>query len=258
MDEEKFVEQYYTQKKLWAEFYEWKTYVNTKNRFDNKHYFLDILDENKELYQRKIDKDQIFYRGRIFNLDDVLKIEDNQLLFDDNNDKAFEGYAKEKSGAPSAEQATEGRLNCNGVPYLYTCEDVKTVVYELRPIKAEAISVAEMQVNRPLVLADCTKSASKKLKDANFILSRVLSNISNEFSRPHYQGHKYWFTQYLAGQFMNMGFDGIIFESSILSDTKNYVFFNPSDCTAISSKLYKVNKIQISFDLTTREDLLLG
>ena len=79
--------------------------------------------------------------------------------------------------------------------------------------------------------------------------------IANEFATPHYAGHNYAFTQYLTGQFMNMGFAGVIFDSSINLSGKNYVFFPTEDCKAINSRLYIVNKISILSDQINRRDV---
>ena len=52
-----------------------------------------------------------------------------------------------------------------------------------------------------------------------------------------------------------MGFGGVVFESSILPEGDNLVFFYPEDCKAINSHLYQVDKISISFDEIIRVDL---
>ena len=53
-----------------------------------------------------------------------------------------------------------------------------------------------------------------------------------------------------------MGFDGVLFKSSLYPEGDNLVFFYPEDCSAINSRLYKVDKIAISFEGITRETLL--
>lgn len=242
---------------IYVNYLNWKKTINERNRFDNSNYFLRLLNINKSLFTTEIQKNKLLYRGRIFNIDDVVEYDKQGIpSFELNLKTTFEGYSADKCGAPKPELATEGRLNCVGVPYLYTCEDEKTVIYELRPIKKEIVSIAEFITNKVLKFADCTSEVFKKIETNNFELSNLLLFISSDFSHPHYQGHKYWFTQYLAGQFINMGFDGIIFNSSLIDTGKNYVFFNPNDCTAISSKLHKVRKIQIQFDNITRQDLI--
>lgn len=241
-------------RKIHADFREWKHDVQTFNRFDIQSHLLPILQDNKSLFLTNIKRGTSFFRGRIFKLDDILKTESEYLNFIDSSEKIFEGYNEDLSGAPPCDKAVEGRLNCEGVSFLYTGNDPKTVVYELRPIKNELISIAEFVTKRNLKMADLRKRSLRQIHDKE-VLYLVLSDIARDFSRPHYSGHKYWFTQYLAGQFINMDFDGVIFDSSIYPDGHNVVFFYPKDCRAINSHLYQVNKISITFDPISRSDL---
>lgn len=234
------------------EFIRWKRTVNKKNRYFTHTKLLDLLYKYNPLFSYEVRRDDKFYRGRIFNLDDVL---DNHQYFEwvDSNDKVFQGYSKEDSGAPSPNLAAEGRLNAKGVSFLYTCNNETTVVFELRPTREEVVSIATFIVNKNCRFADLTRYKSNKITDAR--LSDLLSLIADEFSTPHYAGHNYAFTQYLAGHFMNMGFEGIIFESSLNPGGENFVFFNPNDCEAMSSRLFMVDDISIQFNPISRKDV---
>ena len=242
-------------KKVRSDFHKWKEIVAKFNRFDMGSPLLSVLEDNKELYSCRLDKGSSFFRGRIFNLDEVAPTEEELEGFFREKAPCFQGYNEDKSGAPPHEFALEGRLNCKGISFLYTCNNPKTVIYELRPIKSENISIAEFITNRELNFADLRMSSSRRFRRDD-ILFDLLYRIAAEFSRPHYIGHNYWFTQYLAGQFINMGFDGIVFESSLHPEGDNLVFFYPEDCTAVNSRLYRVEKISISSKEISREDLL--
>ena len=50
-----------------------------------------------------------------------------------------------------------------------------------------------------------------------------------------------------------MDFDGVVFESSLNPNGKNYIFFYPEDCEITESYLMKVNNIEINFEPTTRK-----
>ena len=54
---------------------------------------------------------------------------------------------------------------------------------------------------------------------------------------------------------MNMGFEGIIFESSLNPGGENFVFFNPNDCEAMSSRLFMVDNIIIESNQISRNDV---
>ena len=81
------------------------------------------------------------------------------------------------------------------------------------------------------------------------IVARVFNKVMQD-----YAGHNYSFTQYLAGQFMDMGFDGVIFGSSLDSKGENFVFFYPKDCIAINSRLFMVDDISIKYSSISRLD----
>lgn len=240
-------------KELEFEFRKWRQTINDFNRFDNRNGLLDMLCECFEGLKCNIRKGEIFYRGRIFNLDDVVSNRKQYREWVNSNDAVFQGYDAKESGAPPAKYAREGRLNGNGIAFLYTCDNIDTVVYELRPTLAEVISIGEFVTNRELVFADLTEDRARKINGDCF--SDLIMLIAEEFSVPHFAGHNYAFTQYLAGQFMNQDFDGVIFESSLDPNGKNFVFFYPRDCEALSSRLYKVTEISISHDGITRREV---
>lgn len=235
------------------EFFKWRRNVNKVNRYYDKTDLLKLLNNNAYLFKYDIHKGQMFYRGRIFDLDDVVSSKKQYEEWVSKDGEVFQGYNKEQSSAPPAKYATEGRLNGKGISFLYTCSDVKTVIHELRPTTEEIISVAKFITRKNLVFADLTETKADKIKDP--LLSDLLWLIAKEFSVPHYAGHNYSFTQYLAGHFMNLGFSGVIFKSSLNPEGKNYVFFRPEDCEAKNSQLYEVGKIEVPFKAIERKDV---
>lgn len=234
------------------EFQKWRNRINYINRYYTKTPLLKLLRENSDLLECGIAQGQSFFRGRIFNIDDVVSTNEQFIKWIDSREQFFQGYDKKASGAPPNKSAKEGRLNGDGISFLYTCRDIRTVIYELRPTRNEKVSVAEFLVKRDLVFADLTHYNSRKIENQR--LSDLVSLIAEEFSTPHYAGHNYAFTQYLAGQFMDMEFDGVIFGSSLDIEGENFVFFYPKDCEAINSRLYFVDDISIKYSPLSRMD----
>ena len=239
--------------KVKNDFLIWKRIVSNNNRYYTDTPLLEYLDDNKSLLEYEVQAGDAFFRGRIFDLDDVVSNDDEFLDWVNSEDNVFQGYNANESGAPPAKIAKEGRLNWNGIPFLYTSNTDKTVISELRPTRNEIISVAKFIAKRPMLFADLTHSKSSLIENVN--VSELVWLIANEFATPHYAGHNYAFTQYLAGQFMNMGFQGVIFDSSLDPQGENFVFFHPNDCKAISSRLYTVSNINISSRQITRKDV---
>lgn len=234
------------------EFVKWKHKVNNINRYYTNTPLLDLLWDNKDFLEYNVPRGESFFRGRIFDLDDVVSTNNEYINWVDSREEIFQGYDKKASGAPPRKSAAEGRLNGQGISFLYTCNNERTVIYELRPTRNEKISIAEFLTKKDLVFADLTIFNSNKIANQEF--SDLLRLIAKEFSTPHYAGHNYSFTQYLAGQFMDMGFDGIIFASSLDPSGENFVFFYPKDCDAINSKLFMVDDISIDFSPISRLD----
>lgn len=231
---------------------EWKKIVNNSNRFYNGSKLLKLLIDNHKLLEEIVPPQTHVYRGRIFDISDVAKSNNKCIEWINSIDIDFQGYAKAKCGAPESKIAAEGRLNGQGISYLYTCSELDTVMYELRPTREEIISVAEFETKRELVFANLTRERINDIENKEF--SNLIERIAIEFSTPHYAGHSYYFTQYLAGQFMNLGYDGIIFESSLRSQGKNLVFFRQSNCEAINSRLYCIDDICVTYSPILRAD----
>lgn len=246
------LEQIKTIEDLEYEFSKWRRIVNNDNRYYNDTPLLDLLYKHSKAFEYVIPQGQSFYRGRIFDLDNIISSKDQfeEWLNDDKN--RFQGYDKKESNAPPSKYATEGRLNGQGISFLYTCGDVETVIYELRPTRKERVSVAKFIANSNLVFADLTVKKADRISVP--LLSDLLWLIAREFSEPHYAGHNYSFTQYLAGHLMNLDFDGVIFKSSLNPNGENFVFFNPEDCRVTNSRLYKVTDIEVLFKPITRRD----
>lgn len=239
--------------KVKRDFLIWRNIVSNNNRYFNAMPLLKYLIDNKSLLEYEVYEGDVFYRGRIFNLDDAVSNDIEYYNWVNSDDGVFQGYNEKESGAPPAKSAKEGRLNGNGISFLYTSSDVKTAISELRPTRKEIISVAKFVANKKIFFADLTHSKSEQIENND--VSELVWLIANEFATPHYAGHNYAFTQYLTGQFMNMGFAGVIFDSSINLSGKNYVFFSTEDCKAINSRLYIVNKISILSDQINRRDV---
>ena len=234
------------------EFRVWKKTVVDFNRFDTKNELLKLLLKSKDEILYKISEGYIVYRGRNLDLYDKLLDERQMIDFLDEKTIGFDGYDAIMSGAPSKENACNGRANCEGISVLYTCNDVNTVFYELRPQINECISIAKFVTTKQLEFADLRKNSIQKLQ-ANDELYQLLLYISVEMSKPNYGGDNYIFTQYLVGHLINMGFDGMIFTSSLCPTGDNLVFFEPDDCVAKNSHLYMVDDIKINYRPVTRE-----
>jgi hypothetical protein len=188
------------------------------------------------------DKDETT-KGLINSINNLNDKERDQLVLED-----FWGFNQNGSDAPQARDATTGRANPQGISYLYTSEDAKTAMAEIRPLNKQCISIAKIRVMKRLKLFDFCKVIPDE-DGKNFHHSVMFEVISNHFSSPNYcEFNKYYSTQYIS-EMLKKDYDGIRFNSSLMKDGKNVVLFDTShkdkNYMIINSSLHIVENICI-------------
>ncbi len=173
----------------------------------------------------------IIYRARIYENDETkeeIKIKPPQ----------FKGYNKEKSFVPPRDKCKAGRINPEGIVYLYAARDLKTAIKEVRPYLRQIVSAAEIKVNKTLKLLNLTaKNNTRNASTEADSIRDLLSELLLTPVRPD-ENKKYLATQYIAEIIKNMGYDGIAYRSTFDIEEINYCIFNYNDCEAISSNKY--------------------
>lgn len=99
-------------KELSYEFLKWKNKVNKVNRYYESK-LLDLFYDNRVLFGYEILKGSNFFRGRIFDIEDVVSTNKQFEEWEYDALTDFQGYSKNDSGAPPAKYAIENRLNGN-------------------------------------------------------------------------------------------------------------------------------------------------
>lgn len=124
--------------------------------------------------------------------------------------------------APPAEKAVAGRANPRGISYLYCSTDPLTCVSEIRPWKGAKVTIAEMIVNKELVVLDLsnTKFSPFILENSEDIITvrMLVGNFSQDISQPinpEVAELDYLPTQYITEIIKRIGYDGIYFKSSL-------------------------------------------
>jgi len=162
-----------------------------------------------------------------------------------------------KMGKPLPNITSNGRANPVGIPYLYLASNPKTAIAEVRPNNGEKITVAEFKQIGNLELAD--------LREPKRIISPFLLNdeaefeliyknmpfltlLGNELSKPIIPREatlEYLSSQYLCELIKHIGFDGIIYKSSI-SQGINYVIFKDKKLKPINTSQYIITNTRSS------------
>ena len=145
-------------------------------------------------------------------------------------DTVFQPFIGSAMGAPPPAKATPGRLNRDGVSFLYLATDEATAAAEIRPHPGHRLSIGAFRSVREIRLADFGKIDIAKFSssDERLAIFHLGLTISREISLPitPEHRHKYTVTQLLADIIRRQGYDGIRFPSSVATGS-NLCIFRP-------------------------------
>ena len=161
--------------------------------------------------------------------------------------------AKTDMGKPPKKKSTNGRANPIGIPYLYVASSPETAIAEIRGNKGERLSVAKFEILEDLELADLRNPRITVTPfgldddELELIYTNLpfLELLGNELSKPiipREANLEYLPSQYLSEIIKQIGFDGIIYKSSV-SDGDNFVLFDDRKVRAIKVDQYQITDI---------------
>ncbi|UOY08260.1 RES family NAD+ phosphorylase [Muricauda sp. SCSIO 64092] len=146
---------------------------------------------------------------------------------------------------PPPDIAKGGRANPSGIPYLYLCDNMETVLYEVRASYLDELSIATFQLKQlpdGVIIVDFTEDTPLFQPELvrETIMSKLLRDkISQDLSKPmrRYDSEiEYIPTQFIC-EFIRTytGASGIRFSSSLHPSGKNIVIFdqNLMECTNV-------------------------
>ena len=145
------------------------------------------------------------------------------------------GFTLDQMGAPPRELASHGRANPSGIPYLYLGSAPDTAIAEIRPHTGEIASVARF------LLQDASE-VGRMRADVPF-----LERLGSELTRPvlpRSAAIDYLPSQYLCEFIKKIGYDGVIYRSSV-SDGINLALFSPARAVANDVELYDVQRVSV-------------
>ena len=226
------------------------TYQEEKQNIEQWEFFREELKHNNRFFPnnapsiemvkpfgkylgKKLPKGNFLYRARV------------------NSDGIPLGIAE--MGKPPKKKSTNGRANPIGIPYLYVASLPDTAIAEIRGNKGERLSVAKFEILEDLELAD--------LRDPRITvtpfgldddeLELIYTNLpflvllGNELSKPiipREANLEYLPSQYLSEIIKHIGFNGIIYKSSV-SNGDNFVLFDDSKVQIVEVVQYQITDI---------------
>jgi hypothetical protein len=167
-----------------------------------------------------------------------------------------EPFSGAKIGAPPPEKARPGRANAEGKVVLYCTDQEETAVAEVRPVRGEFVSVAEMRTVREIRILDLVAEAELPNPFTNdsvayFVeLSDLLSAFAEELSKPLRARDDltdYIPSQKLAERIEAARVDGIRYPSAMAPGGTNIVLFDPSAVEIGASRLVEVLETKVKY-----------
>lgn len=153
----------------------------------------------------------------------------------------FKGFNEKESTAPPKDYVVAGRLNPSFIRYLYVAEDEETAIYEVKPKLQQRVSIARCHPKKELKIFD--------FSSVSYAKDQLLGIISEKFSEPcHSEEKDYIPTQYLSEKIKLMGYDGVMFKSSLKKDGNNLVVFEPDNFQFISSEIKIIENIELKIE----------
>jgi hypothetical protein len=203
-------------------------------------WFLDVaidLDRLEQLFGMLLASQlpRQWYRARILAEDQVFPIE--------------------KMGAPPERRSSHGRANPAGIPYLYLGSIPETAVAEIRPHTGELACVADFTIPdiKVVDLRNPRKLVSPFILSESSEISQLradlpfLERLGEELTRPVQPSGAaidYIPSQYLCEFIKKIGFDGVLYRSSV-SDGINLALFDPDQASGGTVELYSVSKVSV-------------
>lgn len=163
----------------------------------------------------------------------------------------------ENMGCPPKEQATAGRANPIGIPYLYLSDSAKTTYFEVRAVYLDQLSVGTFKIQRELELVDFIYDVNLFLSYNDGAISlkeivikkKIIDAISEDLSKPlrRYDSELEYVPTQLICEYCKriVGADGISFESSLHKGGRNYVLFDDKAAKCTKVDIHEITKIDI-------------
>jgi RES domain-containing protein len=201
--------------------------LKTENHFNLENGLKRILEEYRDIASISISKDEVLYRARI-----GFKEKKRRISLGFEVELHYLPYMGSEIEAPPPYLAMNGRVNRSGVSFLYCATDKYTAISEVRPHPGDRVSIAKLRLNRDVAIFDLSDSKLINYSESDKFLDKyrsfnTLGVLMNKTIPPSERTH-YSITQLIADCIRQIGFDGIIFNSTV-GNGKNVVLFNQKD-----------------------------
>lgn len=229
--------------------------VKLANRLKSENYFkvekelLKILAKFADVAKISLEKGATFYRARVGISD-----KKRSLGGGFETEYHFTPYTESAMGSPPPLMASAGRINRPGVAFFYCATDKYTAVSEVRPHPGDQVSIGKFALSNKAKIFNLSESQLLHFYSSDeslntYIPLNTLSNFMNKVIPPS-ERQQYSFTQLIADCIRQMGFDGIMFNSTV-GNGENIVLFDPSIVSYTNEDSEVVEVEQVKYTLET-------
>jgi hypothetical protein len=248
----------------WQEF---TKYLSETNRFILSDYWREFIENvvrTSHKRTKRLKKDTTLFRARI----GVSSIE-----FDEGDEQPCP-ISPLEMGAPPKQLAKAGRLNSEGIPFLYLATKIDTAVSEVRPWIGSELTIGFFKILSDLRIVDTSNDKPKYFfslyefvnpNGQDFDIRKrpidsytsaekeeyIWGDINSAFSRPISPSDsplKYLPTQYLSEKLKTEGYDGIAYKSSLSSEGYNVALFDPQKAKCTGCRMYEIKQVKYEFE----------
>lgn len=174
------------------------------------------------------------------------------------DERHYRPFVESDLSSPPPVVASGGRMNRQGVAFLYMATDSDTAIAETRPHPGHFCSVGEFEASRALRVADLsaievTDFASSDKRLDEFLLLKTLDGLFSMPVTPEGRS-SYHFTQLLADCIRQLGFDAVRYRSSV-GKGSNVVVFDPSVFAFVPGSARVVKISALSYEYTAMQPM---
>ncbi len=150
-------------------------------------------------------------------------------------------FSPSEMGPPPQHLAIQGRINPEGIPYLYCAGELDTAGAELRTWKGAYLTIGEIKIKHDITIVDLTLECNNN----NWKL--FFYDLADMFSIqwPPELKLNYLVTQYFSEHFKSAGFQGIKYKSDFNNGGNNYSLFYNEDYNI--AKTYSIENIDVNY-----------
>lgn len=222
--------------------------LEVSNYYEHEDFIRDAISQYVGNFDYTLQEDNELYRARVGYLNSRISCGNG---YSGVSTKFYSPFCGDEISAVPPLIANEGRANRAGVSFLYCATDEYTAISEVRPHPSDIVSIAKFKVKSDLKLFDLSyphlinyyhcETSLKELRTY-----ATIAKIFNIATPPNQKG-RYLVTQLIANAIRQLGYDGIIFLSTV-GNGRNIVIFTPENVSVVDGSEHAVNIKNVSYE----------